>query len=75
MIEAARQERDQALMLAQQYRNVAEACRGEKREMKYEIERKIELVRSFWRDQIIEGGSRSGRILRAALIRNYEELP
>lgn len=63
VINAARHERDQALMLARQYRNDADACRSEKREMKCELER------GFWRDQIVEGGSRSGRILRTALVR------
>lgn len=67
---AARKERNQALTLAQHYRNIAEATRTEKREIKKKLEGKVELVRNFWRNNIIEGGSRSGRILRAALIKN-----
>lgn len=69
IVQVARKERNQALMLARQYRNAAEECRSEKREMKHELERRTELVRCFWRDKIVEGGSRSGRILRAALMR------
>ena len=69
MVTAARVERDQALLLARQYRDAAEVCQNEKREMKYNLEKKIEVIRSFWRNKVVEGGSRSGRILRAALIR------
>ena len=31
-------------MLARQYRSAAEECRSKKREMKHELERRIELV-------------------------------
>ena len=31
--------------------------------------KKGELVRSFWRNKIIEGSSRSGQMLRAALLK------
>ena len=70
VVKAVRKERDQALMLARQYRNEVEECREEKRELKCKLERRMELIRGFWRNKIIEGGSRSGRILRAALLRN-----
>lgn len=68
-LHAARRERNRALSLARHYRNIAEACQTEKREMKSKLEERVELVRNFWRNKIIEGGSRSGKILRAALIR------
>lgn len=68
-IRKARHERNQALTLAQQYRNLAEKSQSEKRSLKNDLEGKIETVRDFWRNKIVEGDSRSGRKLRAALIR------
>lgn len=65
----ARYERNKALSLAQHYRNVAEEKQSEKRALKSELEQQIEVVRDFWRNKVVEGSSRSGRILRAALIR------
>ena len=68
-VQSAREERDRALSLAQEYRNLAEASQLEKRTLKNELERKVETVRDFWRNKIVEGNSWSGKILRAALIR------
>ena len=68
-LQTARNERDQALLQARYYRDLAEVTRAEKRALKYNLEEKIELVRDFWRNKIVEGGSRSGRMLRASLIR------
>ena len=68
-LEAARREKDNALLLARQYRDLAENCRTEKRMQKQKLEEKIELVRNFWRNKVVEGGTRSGQILRAALIK------
>lgn len=68
-VQSARKERDRALSLARQYRDLAEARQAEKRTLKNELERKIETVRDFWRNKVVEGGSRSGQILRAALIK------
>ena len=65
----ARYESNQALSLAQHYRNVAEERQSEKRNLKSELEQQVEVVRDFWRNKVIEGSSRSGRILRAALSR------
>ena len=65
----ARYERNQALSLAQHYRNVAEERQSEKRVLKSKLEQQIEVVQDFWHNKVIEGSSRSGRILRAALIR------
>lgn len=62
-------ERNSALNLAQHYRDVAETIQKEKRDLKKEMEDKIELVKSFWRDKVVEGGTRSGKLLRAALLR------
>ena len=56
--------------LARQYRNLAEQSQSDKRLLKSNMEEKIETVRDFWRNIIIEGDSRGGRMVRAALIRN-----
>ena len=66
----ARHERNRALSLARHYRNLAEKSQSEKRTLKTNLEGQIETVRDFWRNQVVEGSSRSGRLLRAALIRN-----
>lgn len=68
-VRRARHERNKALNLAQHYRNLAEESQSEKRILKSELEGQIEVVRNFWRNKIVEGGTRSGKILRAALIR------
>ena len=64
-LEYARRERDNAILLARQYRDMAEECHTEKRS---HLEEKVELVRHFWRNKVVEGGTRSGQILRAALL-------
>ncbi len=71
IVQKAREERNQALKLAQQFRNIAEQSCSEKRCLQYELESKVETVRDFWRNKIVEGGSRSGCILRASL---FEEI-
>ena len=66
---SARRERDNALALVRQYRNLAEEGRSKSRQQKHELEEKVELVCNFWRNKIVEGSCRSGRMLRAALIK------
>ena len=68
-LESARRARDNALLLARQYRDRAEKGQEEKRKQKKELEDKVELVRTFWRNKVVEGGCRSGQILRSALIK------
>ena len=68
-LQRARKKRDQALSLARCYRDLAEARQAEKRALKNELDERIELVRDFWQNKVVEGGSRSGQILRAALVR------
>ena len=68
-IRIARKERNTALIAAQCYRDMAENSQKEKREIQYKLEANTELVRNFWRNKIIEGSSRSGKMLRAALLR------
>ena len=68
-ISSCRRERDKALNDALCYRNLAERLLVEKREMKVRMEKRVETVRDFWRNQILEGQSRSGRIVKAASMR------
>ena len=76
----ARTERNDALLLAKHYRNMAKNNKKEflylEQRMKSQlssIERQsascVENIKNFWRNQIIEGSSKAGRILRASLIR------
>ncbi len=69
-IRKVRNERNDALCLAQHYRDIAEKTRKEKRDLKNKLENEIEIVRNFWRNKIVEGKSRSGKILRESLLRN-----
>ena len=41
----------------------------EKSDLQHRLETQVELVRNFWRNQIVEGDSRPGNLLRVALIR------
>ena len=65
----AREERDNALLVARQCRDLAETAQAEKRDVKCELEKRVEVVRDFWRSKVVEGGSRSGLMLRASLLR------
>ena len=58
------------LSLVRVYRDLAESSLEQKRSMKTDLERKIELVRDFWRNKIVEGTTRSGKILQASLMKN-----
>ena len=40
------------------YRNLAERLKREKRELNDTLNRKIEIVQDFWRNQLCEGSSR-----------------
>ena len=48
LLYSARHERDQAKLLARQYRDLAEECQAEKRRLKQELEQRVETVRNFW---------------------------
>lgn len=65
----ARAERNDALLLLRQYRNMAEHMEKQKQEIKKQMVSRVECIKNFWRNQVVEGGSRSGKILRASLIR------
>ena len=61
LVKEAREERDKALELAQNFRNIAEQSRREKRELQYDLEAKVEIVRDFWRNEIVKGGLDLGK--------------
>ena len=63
----AQKERDIALLVAQKWRDIPENIQDEKQDMKTEMERTVKTVRNFWRNKVIEGSSRSGKMLGAAL--------
>lgn len=63
------EERNEALRTAQYYRSVAEECKRKNRELQTNISRTVETVRDFWRNKIMEGQTRSGRIVLKAISR------
>ena len=50
LLQSARQERDNALLLARQYTDIAEECQTEERRLKHKLEERVELVRKFWQN-------------------------
>jgi len=68
-INAARHERNSALQVAQIYRDLAETIQKEKRKVQDDLESRVDAVQKFWRNQVVEGQSRAGQILRAALFK------
>ena len=71
IIKQTRNDRDQALIrLSNSYRDLAETLKKEKRDIEHKLVSKIEIVRDFWRNKIVEVDSRGGKILRASLLQN-----
>lgn len=56
-----------ALEKARFYRNLSERLRKEKRNVVDSMNDKVELVRDFWRNNIMEGSTRAGRMVKKAL--------
>lgn len=67
-IEDIRTERDKALRDTLLYRNIAE-LRREKRVLHTKLTGKCETIRDFWRNNLVEGCTRGGRMVREALFR------
>ncbi len=63
-----------ALEEAQFYRDLAERIRTEKRLAISELNSKVELVRSFWRNKVCEGSTRAGKLVKKALLKRSEKL-
>ena len=66
-----RERRDSAIQSAETLHNTAEKLKRENRELKVVMLQKIELERDFWRNKILEGQSRAGRMVKAALMKIY----
>ena len=69
-IEEIRSKCDKALKDTLLYRNMAEQLRREKRALHNKLTEKCETIRDFWRNNLVEGCSRGGRMVREALFRN-----
>lgn len=57
----------QAVHLAKHYRDVAETMRSESIKNQFAMEKKVEVIRGFWRNKIKEGSSRAGIMVQRAL--------
>ena len=57
----AQKERDIALLVARQWRDITEKIQAEKRDIKTGMERTVETVRNFWRNKVVEDSCRSGK--------------
>ena len=62
-------ERDKALKDAFHYRTLVEKLETDIREVKSTMHYRVTAVRDFWRNSVLEGRSRSGVILKKALIK------
>ena len=65
-MEQLKKERDMAVQNARLFRDIAEKCRTEKREMHNEMCRKMEVIRECYRNKMLEGNTRAGKIVRMA---------
>ena len=56
-----------ALKLAQYYRDIAERMKDEKLESEQRMKKEVKTIRNFWRNNIMEGSTRAGRMVKKAL--------
>ena len=56
-----------ALKLAQYYRDIAERMNDEKLESEQRMKKEVKTIRNFWRNNIMEGSTRAGRMVKKAL--------
>ena len=68
-IQSEQKKTSKALEEAKFYRNLAERMRKEKNDFATAANRKIEMVQEFWRNNVKEGSSRAGRMVRCALMK------
>lgn len=67
IINSLKQEKAKALHHARVYRNVAEKLKSRHRKEMANMSNKVEIVRDFWRNQLAEGCSRSGLMVKLAI--------
>ena len=60
-------ERDAAFHTVRLLRNKVEELHSEKRKLYYEMNNKIDTVRKFWRNRLVEGDTRSGLCVKLAV--------
>ena len=60
-------ERDEAIMSAQMCRNKVDELRAANRRLYCNMHDKIDTIRNFWRNNIVEGNSRAGMCIKLAL--------
>lgn len=69
---ACAREKDKALRDALHYRTLVENLETDITELKTTMHRRVSAVRDFWRNNILEGRTRSGVILKRALTQHKE---
>ena len=60
-------ERDEAIMSAQMCRNKVDELRTANRRIYCNMHDRIDTIRNFWRNNIVEGNSRAGMCIKLAL--------
>ena len=70
-LQLARKERDEAILIAKCYRDLAERTHSEKHALQHHLESKVEVVRDFWRNKVVEGGSRGCLVRRHPIRRLF----
>lgn len=66
-IQLEREKTKEALEQVQHYRNLAEQLRSEKRDVVCSMNTKVEVVRDFWRNKILEGSTRAGKMVKKSI--------
>ena len=61
------QERNDALKSAQSYRNIVDDLQQKNRRLQCEMNNRCDTIRNFWRNNIGEGGTHGGKMVRASL--------
>lgn len=67
--------RDKALGDVLKYRNLIEKLETDLSELRTTMHHRVAAIRNFWRNKVLEGGSRGGKILKRALTSNLSEQP
>lgn len=66
-IESLREERNIAIRSARLLRSLVDELRRKNRKLHCDMHDKIDTVRDFWRNNLVEGSSRSGLCVKLAL--------
>ena len=61
-------ERDEAVKAARSYRNQVDDLQSRNRKLYCDMNNKIDVIRTFWRNNIAEGSTRAGRCVQQAII-------